>query len=51
MDLAWSHIFVDDGKFDRDTLAPDLVPTASTNIQGHVKSSIDIISVGLKTKF
>lgn len=51
MDLAWSHIFVDEGKFDRDTLAPDLVPTASTNIQGHVKSSIDIISVGLKTKF
>lgn len=50
-DLAWSHIFVEEGKFNRDTLAPDLVPTATTNIQGHVNTSIDIISVGMKTKF
>lgn len=51
IDLAWSHIFVQEGQFNRDTLAPDLAPTASTNIQGHTNASIDIISVGLKTHF
>lgn len=51
LDFAWSHVFIAEERFDRNTNAPDLVPSAYSNIQGTVKSSLDIVSVGLKTKF
>lgn len=50
-DLAYSHVFIEDSRFDRNTLAPVEVPSAYTNLQGSIKSSLDIISLGLKTRF
>lgn len=49
IDLAWSHVFIEDSTFDRNTTAPYATPTAFTNLQGSIKASLDIISLGVKT--
>lgn len=51
IDFAYSHVFIEDGAFSRDTTAPPSVPTASTHLTGNVASSLDIVSASLKTKF
>jgi long-chain fatty acid transport protein len=44
IDLAYSHLFVEDARFER-------VSLSGVEVEGDVKSHIDIISVGLKTKW
>lgn len=44
LDFAYTHIFLDDAKFDRTALGTNL------NIKGSVDASTDIISASLKTK-
>ncbi len=50
LDFAYSHIFVEDASFAR---VPASVPLANAglNLRGNVESSVDIISVGLKSKW
>src|SRR4029079_15730246 len=43
-DLAYSHLFIEDGAFDRTSVS-------GTRETGSIKSSTDIVSVGLKTKW
>ncbi len=43
-DLAYSHLFIEDGAFDRTSLS-------GTRETGSIKASTDIVSVGLKTKW
>ena len=45
VDLAYTHLFVEDATFDRKNT------TGSLNLKGTVDASTDIVSVGLKTKF
>ncbi len=42
IDFAASHLFVDDGAFNRTSLA-------GVNVQGEAQSSINIVSIGIKT--
>ncbi len=51
LDLAYTHVFIEDSRFDRDTLAPLANPALKSNLQGDIKSSLDIVSASLKTKF
>ncbi|MEQ1612347.1 MAG: outer membrane protein transport protein [Hyphomicrobiaceae bacterium] len=44
VDVAYTHVFLDDSRFDRDT-------TTGRNLKGSIEASTDILSVGLKTKF
>lgn len=44
-DAAYTHIFVEDGEFDRSSLI-----SSTLNLQGTVDSSVDIISVSMKMK-
>lgn len=44
LDLAYSHLFVEDARFERASLS-------AVEVEGDVKSHIDIISVGIKTKW
>lgn len=43
-DLAYTHIFIKDGQFNRDSLT-------GLNVQGNVDASTDIISVSMKSKW
>jgi len=44
-DLAYTHIFLDDARFDRNTLGTGL------NLKGSVEASTDILAVSMKTKW
>ena len=45
VDLAYTHLFVDDSRFDRNNTNNTL------NLKGSIDASTDIVSVGLKSKF
>lgn len=45
LDLAYTHVFLDDSRFDRDNT------NKSLTLKGSIEASTDILSVGLKTKF
>lgn len=45
IDLAYTHIFLEDGDFDRRTLG------AGARVTGEVESSTDIVSVSMKTRW
>ena len=44
IDFSYSHVFVKDGPIDRNSLT-------GLNVKGNVEASIDIISVGLRTRW
>lgn len=44
-DIAYTHIFLDDARFDRNTIGTGL------NLKGSVDASTDILSVSMKTKW
>jgi len=46
IDLAYTHIFVDDGDIERTLISQDNV-----TFRGRAEQSVDIFSVGLRTKF
>ncbi len=46
VDLAYTHVFLEDSRFDRRHSG-----AAVLNLKGSIEASTDIISVGLKTKF
>ena len=55
-DLAYTHVFIEDSSFDRDTAAPISAagaPIANQTIHetGSIKSSLDIVSASMKTRF
>lgn len=45
LDMAYSHIFIEDGDFDRTNL------TGSVRQQGTVDASVDLFSVGMRTRW
>jgi len=45
VDLAYTHVFLEDSRFDRNNTSNNI------NLKGSIEASTDIISVGLKTKF
>ena len=45
LDFAYSHVFIEDGAFDRSNLS------GTVREQGNVDASLDLISVGLRTRW
>jgi long-chain fatty acid transport protein len=45
IDFGYTHIFVEDGAFERESLGTGVV------VSGEVETQVDIVSVGLKTKW
>lgn len=50
IDFAYTHIFFDDGPFDRRTL-PATGQALGTRLTGDVDSSVDIVSIGLRSRW
>ncbi|MEL6748282.1 MAG: outer membrane protein transport protein, partial [Pseudomonadota bacterium] len=46
IDLAYTHIFVENGEIER-----ELISSENITFHGRAEQSVDIISVGLRTKF
>lgn len=49
-DIAYTHVFIEDGDFDRESIASVGGPLA-TRLQGEASAEVDILSVSLKTKW
>ena len=47
LDFAYTHVFVEDEKFERSTLSPLL----QADISGTIEAEADIVSVGMRTKW
>lgn len=50
IDFAYTHIFFDDGPFDRRTL-PAPGQTLGTSLTGNVDATVDIVSIGLRSRW
>ncbi|MEQ1712641.1 MAG: outer membrane protein transport protein [Hyphomicrobium sp.] len=48
-DFAYTHVFVENGEFDRET--SNLGPGSVSHITGHTEAHVDIFSVGIKSRW
>jgi long-chain fatty acid transport protein len=51
IDLAYSHIFIEDGGVDLYTTSTPVMPGGVGPFTGNVQASVDLFSVGLRTKW